>query len=62
MIFDSTSYNKVLPQWGGLCFHETFVLVQNVAHLLSFSVKTPPLRQYPNRYRQVKQNKNKDGL
>lgn len=44
--------NKVLPQWGLTSFNETFVLKRTVVHLLSFGVKNPPLRQYPNRYTQ----------
>jgi len=44
------------------CFYETFVLKQTVVHLLNFGAENPPLRQYPNRYWQVKQNKNQHGL
>lgn len=63
MNFDkNTAANKVLPQWGVKCFYETFVLKQTVVHLLNFGAENPPLRQYPNRYWQVKQNKNQHGL
>jgi hypothetical protein len=44
--------NMVLPQWGAKCFYETFVLKRTVVLLLSFGAKNPPLRQYPNRYKQ----------
>jgi len=46
--------NKVLPQWGLTCFYETFVLKQTEVLLLNFGTKNPPLRQYPNRYTQLK--------
>lgn len=46
---DTTTTNKVLPQWGLTCFYETFVLKQTVVLLLNFGSKNPPLRQYPNR-------------
>jgi len=48
--------NKVLPQWGLTCFYETFVLKQTEVLLLNFGTKNPPLRQYPNRYRQAWKN------
>ncbi|HNL16891.1 MAG TPA: hypothetical protein PKJ74_07725, partial [Chitinophagales bacterium] len=33
------------------CYYETFVQGSTVVLLLNFSANTPPLRQYPNRYR-----------
>lgn len=45
--------NMVLPQWGVKCFYETFVVKRTAVHLLDISAKNPPLRQYPNRYRQL---------
>ena len=50
---EARTANMVLPQWGVKCFYETFVLKRTVVHLLNFGAKTPPLRQYPNRYGQV---------
>jgi hypothetical protein len=48
--------NMVLPQWGLTSFYETFVRKQTAMLLLSLSDKNPPLRQYPNRYRQAWKN------
>lgn len=42
--------NKVLPQWGLMCFYETLVCKQTVVLLLNICANNPPLRQYPNRY------------
>lgn len=47
------SDNTVLPKWRAKCYYETFVQGSTVVLLLNFSANNPPLRQYPNRYRQV---------
>jgi hypothetical protein len=50
----TTGYNTVLPKWRQKCYYETFVLNSTAVILLNFSANNPPLRQYPNRYRQPK--------
>jgi len=49
----TTGYNKVLPKWRQKCYYEIFVQGSTVVLLLNFSANNPPLRQYPNRYRQI---------
>lgn len=49
--------NKVLPKWREKCFYETFVLNSTAVILLNFSAEIPPLRQYPARCRQLKNNR-----
>ena len=50
---EARTANMVLPQWGVKRFYETFVRKQTAVHLLNFDAKNPPLRQYPNRYKQA---------
>ena len=45
--------NKVLPKWRQKCYYEAFVQGLTGVLLLNFSANNPPLRQYPNRYRQA---------
>jgi len=50
-----TATNKVLPKAGLNGFDWTFVQGSTFVLRLSFSAKNPRLRQYPKRYRALKQ-------